>query len=187
MWIYKKESKETRYSEYLIYLIGKQLLNFDMVVYELTEDGVRSKDFTENNVYNFEPFYSFVGDNEDYSNSFNMLNTISPKLAIDYLKMLYLDTLYRNYDRHNFNFGILCDADNGNVIKLAPNFDNNTALIFNSYLDVNKGVAFDDLFFNLLNNNKIAREMFLKINIPEITEKSLKILMISLIWILIKN
>ena len=47
--------------------------------------------------------------------------------------MLFLDTICANPDRHTFNFGILRDIDTGDVLGLAPNFDNNMALISRGY------------------------------------------------------
>ena len=36
-------------------------------------------------------------------------------------------------DRHTQNFGFLRDIDTGEIISLAPNFDNNVALISRGY------------------------------------------------------
>lgn len=43
--------------------------------------------------------------------------------------MIYLETVTQNPDRHKNNFGLLRDVESGKLISLAPNFDNNTALI----------------------------------------------------------
>lgn len=44
------------------------------------------------------------------------------------MKLLYVDAICRNVDRHSGNFGILRDPDTGEAIRLAPNYDNNIAL-----------------------------------------------------------
>ena len=62
-----------------------------------------------------------------------MLKNICPEAVGDYVKMLFLDTICANPDRHTFNFGVLRDADNGEILGLAPNFDNNMALISRGY------------------------------------------------------
>lgn len=54
-------------------------------------------------------------------------------LILDYVKMIFLDTLVANPDRHTFNYGILRNSENGNIIGFAPNFDNNRALISRGY------------------------------------------------------
>ena len=47
--------------------------------------------------------------------------------------MIFLDTVTANPDRHTFNFGLLRDTDSGKLLGLAPNFDNNMALIARGY------------------------------------------------------
>ncbi len=47
--------------------------------------------------------------------------------------MVFLDTICAKLDRHTFNFGILRNNNTGDVIGLAPNFDNNMALISREY------------------------------------------------------
>lgn len=47
--------------------------------------------------------------------------------------MLFLDTVCANPDRYTFNFGILRDAKSRDILGLAPNFDNNMALISRGY------------------------------------------------------
>ena len=49
------------------------------------------------------------------------------------VKMLFLDTICANPDRHTFNFGILRETVSGKIIGLAPNFDSNMALISRGY------------------------------------------------------
>ena len=78
---------------------------------------------------NFEPAFNILGDDEDYIYSAEMLKMICPSAVGDYVKIIFLDTVYANPDRHTFNFGILRVADTGEVLCLAPNFDNNIALI----------------------------------------------------------
>lgn len=114
-----------------------------MARYELCDIGVKTYDFTENNKYNFEPIKSLMGDNEVYNDVFNVLVNINKEIAKDYLKIIYLDTLCFNMDRHNFNYGLLRDPDLGEIIMLAPNFDNNITLILNDkYPIVDGGASF---------------------------------------------
>ncbi len=49
-----------------------------------------------------------------------------------YKKMLILDALVSNLDRHEFNFGVLKEVDTGKVVGFAPYFDHNLSL--NAYL-----------------------------------------------------
>ena len=47
--------------------------------------------------------------------------------------MIFLDTITANPDRHTSNFGLLRDADTGELLGLAPLFDHNMALISRGY------------------------------------------------------
>lgn len=99
-WVmYKNESIEERFSEYLIFKIGEEL-NFDMAEYFLTNSGIKTIDFTENNKYNFEPAKSLVGDDVSLEKSYNELRKLNSNLTKDFLRMCYLDVLCFNMDRH---------------------------------------------------------------------------------------
>ena len=49
-------------------------------------------------------------------------------LSEAYKKMLILDALVGNTDRHEFNFGVLKKVDTGEVVGFAPYFDHNLSL-----------------------------------------------------------
>ena len=55
------------------------------------------------------------------------------KAIPDYIKMIFLDTITANPDRHTENFGLMRDVKTGELLGLAPNFDNNMALIARGY------------------------------------------------------
>lgn len=46
----------------------------------------------------------------------------------DYTNMILLDGIVSNIDRHEYNFGVLKSTATGDILGLAPNFDNNLAL-----------------------------------------------------------
>ena len=181
-WVmYKKETINQRFSEYFIYLIGKKL-GFNMAKYELCDIGIKTYDFTENNKFNFEPIKGLMNDNEDYNDNFNKLLEIDENIAKDYLKIIYLDTLCFNMDRHNQNYGLLKDPDSGKIIKLAPNFDNNIALILDDkYPKVNGGVTFlRNLFNDFLHSNKKAEKMFKELNIKKLSKEEIQTILDSI-------
>ena len=97
---------------------------------------------------NFEPASAFMGDNEDYEAVTEKLQTICPSAIPDYVRMIFLDTVAANPDRHTNNFGLLRDVDNGKLLGLAPNFDNNMALIARGYPSNPKS---SDLLIRLFN------------------------------------
>ena len=131
-WMYKTATHEELFSELFIYKLGTRL-NFNMAEYERGNKVIKTKDFTDNALVNFEPAFAFMGDNEDYIETLEKLKLICPDAIGDYVKMLFLDTICANPDRHTFNFGILRDTGSGEILGLAPNFDNNMALISRGY------------------------------------------------------
>ena len=89
-----------------------------------------------------------MGDNEDYEDVVSVLQKICPEAISDYVRMIFLDTVVANPDRHTNNFGLLRDADSGKLIGFAPNFDNNMALIARGYP---KKSTSSDLLIRLFN------------------------------------
>lgn len=105
-----------------------QALGFPMAEYRLDGDTVISPDFTNGAAVNYESAESIVGENEDYRVNFDAFWNLSPALAAQYLQIIYLDTLCFNMDRHTQNYGVLRDVNTGEILTMAPNFDNNIAL-----------------------------------------------------------
>lgn len=168
-WLYKAGNQKERFSELFVYKLG-DMLGFPMAVYEADGDYVRSKDFTNNASVNLEPICSIVGDDEDYNRSFNVCRAISEDVAKDYLKMIYLDTLCFNRDRHTKNYGFLRDINTGAILSLAPNYDNNLSLIANDCPDVsriNDGLI--RFFSDFINSNETAAKMLTEMNIHKVS------------------
>lgn len=115
--MYKTANHEELFSELFIYNLGIKL-NFKMAEYERGNKVIKTKDFTNNAIVNFEPAFAFMGDNEDYIETVEMLKAICSEAVEDYVKMLFLDTICANPDRHTFNFGILRDTSSGDILVL---------------------------------------------------------------------
>ena len=139
-WLYKEGNPNELFSELFAYRLGKEL-GFAMAEYRLgtryIKPGTRcilSRDFTQRHRYNFEPIVALVGDSpDDYQRTYQKIYKLSPKAASDYVSLLFMDALLCNPDRHEYNFGFLSDPMTGDIIGLAPNFDNNMALIAKGY------------------------------------------------------
>ena len=131
-WIYKVANQNELFSELFIYNLGKEL-GFYMAHYEEKDGYIRSLDFTNAGSVNFEPAFGFMGDNEAYVDNYKALGEYGSKVQDQYVEMILLDSFCLNADRHTFNYGVLRDVDTGKVLSLAPNFDNNIALIYNGY------------------------------------------------------
>lgn len=50
-------------------------------------------------------------------------------LVMEYLNILFMDTICMNVDRHTQNYGFLRDLGTGRIKSMAPNFDNNLSLV----------------------------------------------------------
>ena len=131
-WMHKKANHEEMFSELFVYEFGK-LLGMNMAIYERGEGCVKSLDFTDSASVNFEPASVFMGDNEEYLDVIEKLRELCPEAIPDYTRMIFLDTVCANPDRHTNNFGLLRDVQSGELLGLAPNFDNNMALIARGY------------------------------------------------------
>jgi hypothetical protein len=126
-WMVKQGSEPERFSELFIYRLGRAL-GFPMAEYQQEEGTVLSPDFTDGASVNYEAAEGIVGEDEDYCRNFDAFYAISPDLARQYLEIIYMDTLCFNMDRHTKNYGVLRDVDSGEILSMAPNFDNNIAL-----------------------------------------------------------
>lgn len=166
-WMYKTANHSETFSELFIYELGV-LLGMNMAVYVRGEKCVKSLDFTSGAAVNFEPASAFMGDNEDYSDVVKALQTLCPAAIPDYIKMIFLDTIVANVDRHTNNFGLLRDTETGRLLGLAPNFDNNIALIARGYPSLPKK---SDLLINLFNQLMEEYPEYRKY-IPDVTEET---------------
>lgn len=174
-YLYKTGNELEYFSECFIYQLGKRL-KFYMAEYDLKDGYIRSKDFTEHAKYNFEPMATVIEDNDDYNDNFNFLSKINENLAKQYLKIIYLDSVVLNVDRHTFNYGFLRDDETGEIVSLAPNFDNNIALISRGYPEniERENDGFIKFFTEFINSNEVAKKMFKELDIPLITEEMLE-------------
>lgn len=131
-WMYKRANHNEMFSELFICEFGLAL-GMNMAIYERGEGVVKTLDFTESARYNFEPASTFMGDNEDYEDVVSALKKLCPNAIPDYVRMIFMDTICANPDRHTNNFGLLRNTSNGEITCFAPNFDNNMALISRGY------------------------------------------------------
>ena len=155
-WLYKNGNPLERFSELFIAALGKEL-GFAMAEYFPDGQFVKTRDFTKG-VYNFEPAESLVGDEEDYTYNYDRLIALEPSLGKEYLDILFLDALCFNMDRHTKNYGILRDRSSGEVLGMAPNFDNNIALISRGYDSnaIGSSGLLMDYFFDLLEERNLS-------------------------------
>lgn len=164
-WMYKKATHDEMFSELFVYELGKAL-GMNMAVYERGEGCIKSLDFTDGASTNFEPASTFMGYNEDYFEVVKALKQICPKAIPDYVKMIFMDTICANPDRHTNNFGLLRDTQTGELIGFAPNYDNNMALISRGYPSKPRS---NDMLISLF-NELMEEYPDYRSYIPEVTE-----------------
>lgn len=123
----KQETESERFAELFVYRFGTAL-GFPMAAYFAEADTVVSPDFTDGASVNYESADGLVDDNDDYIYNFQVFWSLSPQLAREYLQIIYMDVLCMNMDRHTKNYGVLRDVESGEILSMAPNFDNNITL-----------------------------------------------------------
>lgn len=126
-YLYKQGNPNERFSELVTCKLGK-LLGFGMAEYEQADPYIKSRDFTAGE-WNYEPAASVVGESIDVIKVYNAIRALNPKLVTQYMNVVYLDALVCNLDRHPYNYGFLRNANTSEIVSMAPNFDNNQALI----------------------------------------------------------
>lgn len=147
-WLYKAANLKEQFSELFVYELGLEL-GMNMAYYERGDGYIKTLDFTNSASVNFEPALSFMGENVSYPDTVKALQDLCPAAIPDYIKMIFLDTVIANPDRHTFNFGLLRDTDTGKLIGLAPVFDHNMALISRGYPNAPKK---NDMLIYLFND-----------------------------------
>lgn len=168
-WIYKSANQKEQFSELFVYELGKAL-GMNMAHYEKGEKCVKSRDFTDAAKVIFEPAFAFMGDEEDYGKVVEKLKELCPRAIPDYIQMIFLDTITANPDRHTGNFGLLRDIQTGALLGLAPNFDNNMALIARGYPT---GRSANDLLITLFNELMEEYPAYRQY-IPPVTEQTVR-------------
>ena len=166
-WLYKSANTNEAFSEVFISKLC-QKSGISCAVYEKDSGCIKTMDFTGGKT-NFEPAFTFMGEDEDYENVIAKLKELCPKAIPDYIRLIFLDALVFNPDRHTANFGLLRDKKNGKLLGLAPCFDHNMALISRGY-PTGKGKK--DLLITLF-NDVINNHPEYKKYIPVITEKAI--------------
>ena len=174
-WMYKKATHDEMFSELFIYELGKAL-GMNMAVYMRGDGCIKSLDFTEAASVNFEPASTFMGDNEDYFDVVKSLEQICPKAIEDYIRMIFMDTICANPDRHTNNFGLLRDVKTGELLGLAPNFDNNMALISRGYPSK---PGSKDMLISIFNELMEEHPNY-RAYIPEVTEEIVRDVIVKL-------
>ena len=164
----KSGTPEEHYSEIFTAALGKYL-GFTMAAYTLDGAYVISKDFTEGRL-NFEPMANLAQDNEEYDFNYDVLQNMDSSLLKPYLDILFMDALVFNVDRHTQNYGLLRSRETGEILSMAPNFDNNMALISRGYASDLRNIA-NPLIGQF---QELLREKSIQYPVPKLTKETLE-------------
>ena len=135
-WLYKIQSRDATIAEVEISRCLRGI-GWDAAEYEYVghfRRRVRSRNFLSLHEF-FEPYESFrfCFDNptdEDDVISRNITSLGEPFIHA-WKRILIADALFANTDRHMRNFGVIRSSVTGEILRLAPNFDNNQAFLAN--------------------------------------------------------
>ena len=135
-WLYKVQSSAATEAEVQISRALRQA-GWDAAEYDYVgryRRRVKTRSFLRPGEY-FEPYDSFrfffenPGDSDETIKS--NIASLGPAFQSAWKRMLLSDALFVNTDRHMRNFGVIRSSATGEVLRLAPNFDNNQAYLAN--------------------------------------------------------
>ena len=135
-WLYKLQSADTTRSEREI---SHALMQCGWDAAEYQYDGsyrtrIRSRNFVGEGEF-FEPYDSLRFMFEDKSDNdetvYVNLKSLGAEFEQAYRRILLADALFMNTDRHMRNYGVIRSAVTGEILRMAPNFDNNQAYLSN--------------------------------------------------------
>ena len=131
-WLYKIQSSDATRSEREISRVLIEC-GWDAAEYQYVgsyRTRIRSRNFVEENEF-FEPYdslrFMFQDKSDDEQTIYENLASLGADFENAYRRILLADALFTNTDRHMRNFGVIRSSKTGDILRMAPNFDNNQA------------------------------------------------------------
>ena len=122
-----------------------EAIGYPVALYDIEDKHVKSKDFTDAGTVCLEAMDTVFDEEDDYEICFERIGKLSEQyfgdktvLQKQYLQILIVDSVCYNMDRHAGNFGFLRDPETGKVVSMAPNYDNNIALVAKGMPNLNR-------------------------------------------------
>ncbi len=135
-WLYKLQPSAATEAEVEISRVLREV-GWDAAEYDYVgryRKRVKTRNFLQPHEF-FEPYDSFRFFFDDPSDDDDVIYRNIASLGVDFEKawkrILLADALFINTDRHMRNFGFIRSSVTGEVLRLAPNFDNNQAYLAN--------------------------------------------------------
>ena len=133
-WLYKLQPSASTEAEVTISRVLRDV-GWDAAEYDYVgrfRKQVRTRSFLGPHEF-FEPYDSFrffIDDPSDDDGAiFRNIASLGAGFEIAWRRILATDALFNNGDRHMRNFGVIRSYATGEVLRLAPNFDNNQAYL----------------------------------------------------------
>ena len=135
-WLYKLQPAAATEAEVEISRVLREV-GWDAAEYEYVgrfRKRVKTRSFLQPGEF-FEPYDSFRFCFDDPSDDdeviFRNIASLGAAFEKAWKRILLADALFVNTDRHMRNFGVIRSSKTGDVLRLAPNFDNNQAYFAN--------------------------------------------------------
>ena len=135
-WLYKLQSVAATEAEVQISRVLRSI-GWDAAEYDYVgryRKRVRTRNFLQPGEF-FEPYDSFrfcFNDPSDDDNViFRNIASMGPAFEEAWRRITLADAVFVNTDRHMRNFGVIRSSRTGEILRLAPNFDNNQAYLAN--------------------------------------------------------
>lgn len=135
-WLYKLQSSTATRSEREISHV-LMACGWDAAEYQYSgsyRTRIRSKNFVGVNEF-FEPYDSLRFMFEDRSDDelviYENIASLGKQFEKDFRRILLADASFMNTDRHMRNYGVIRSSITGEILRMAPNFDNNQAYLSN--------------------------------------------------------
>ena len=127
------ESYSEYYSSQFAVLICNSYVDYDLVKFKGSLVS-RCKMFTNENE-GFVPIYKYLDDSKNYRITDIEVFLEPYGFAEDFRNMIVLDAVILNPDRHLGNFGFIVDNETYKVLRFAPVFDHNMAMLSRAMKD----------------------------------------------------
>lgn len=131
-WLYKIQNREATISEHDIARALRRC-KWPAAIYQYDKSSrtrIKTKNFVGSEEF-FEPYeslrYMFENRADNEKVIYKNIASLGENFEKDYRRILIADALFMNSDRHMRNFGVLRSTQTGELLRMAPNFDNNQA------------------------------------------------------------
>lgn len=152
-WLYKVQSIDASHSEYAvsraICSCGWDAAEYKYFKGTRPTGKIKTRNFVGIGEF-FEPYdslrYRFDDRRDDDETIYDNIQSLGTTFENAYRRILLADALFMNSDRHMRNFGVIRSAVTGEMLRMAPNYDNNQA--YKSNKDIRYNAAMMRSFVN---------------------------------------